>query len=177
MEVLSLYGAGRLPASACPIGQVRLPTHRPGAGRALANSVSGQPHSPNKGDTYQARLLYTARAYLSRMTLDEKLGQMFLIETSGPSYDADVDTMVRNSACGSSHHLRPEYADTRAADRVTSLPFRPTRPYRSWSRWMKREVWSIDWGTTISIRRCRRPRILLPAAIQRGGASRGNSRS
>jgi beta-N-acetylhexosaminidase len=82
------------PSSSLPIGQA--------AGKALGPSkqVSNQPHTPAKGDTYQARLLYTAQTLLSRMTLDEKLGQMFLIETSGPTYDADVDNMVRNLHAG-----------------------------------------------------------------------------
>jgi beta-N-acetylhexosaminidase len=82
------------PSSSLPVGQA--------ASHALGPSgqASNQPHSPAKGDTYQARLLYTARTYLGRMTLDEKLGQMFLIETSGPNYYADVDTMVRSLHAG-----------------------------------------------------------------------------
>jgi len=79
------------PAS-LPLGQA--------ASKALGPAPANQPHSPNKGDTYQARLLYTAERYLSRMTLDQKLGQMFLIETPGPSYNTDVDTMVRTLHAG-----------------------------------------------------------------------------
>src|SRR5215472_4099938 len=84
--------------AACSLGApTSLPIGR-AASKALGPAAPGaanQPHSPNKGDTFQARLQYTADWYLSHMTLDEKLGQMFLIETSGPSYNADVDTMVR----------------------------------------------------------------------------------
>jgi beta-N-acetylhexosaminidase len=44
----------------------------------------------------------TARvdAYLAGMTLDEKLGQMFLIETLYQYYSTDVDNMVRNLHAG-----------------------------------------------------------------------------
>jgi beta-N-acetylhexosaminidase len=62
--------------------------------------VSGQPHSPAKGDTYQARLLATARSYLSHMSLDEKLGQLFLVETTSHTYTPDVDTMIRSLHAG-----------------------------------------------------------------------------
>jgi len=34
------------------------------------------------------------------MSLDEKLGQMFLVETYGPSYTADVDTMIEGLHAG-----------------------------------------------------------------------------
>src|SRR5215469_16724872 len=79
--------------SSLPIGQ--------GAGRALGPTpVSGQPHSPAKGDTYQARLLATARSHLSHMTLDEKLGQMFLVETTSQTFTPDVDTMIRSLHAG-----------------------------------------------------------------------------
>ena len=91
--VLAACSPGALHAS-LPIGQA--------ASKALGprQPPANQPHSPNKGDTYQERLLYTAEKYLSRMTLDEKLGQMFLIETSETSYDVDVDTMVRTLHAG-----------------------------------------------------------------------------
>jgi beta-N-acetylhexosaminidase len=55
---------------------------------------------PPKGDSFQARVNYTVNWYLNHMTLDQKLGQMFLIETYGQSYNADVDNMVRNLYAG-----------------------------------------------------------------------------
>jgi beta-N-acetylhexosaminidase len=42
----------------------------------------------------------TVNWYLKRMTLDEKLGQMMLIETLYQSYSPDVDNMVRNLHAG-----------------------------------------------------------------------------
>src|SRR5215472_8782634 len=62
--------------SSLPVGQA--------AGKALGpgEQVSNPPRALPRGETYQALLLYTARTYLSHMTLDERLGQLFLIETS-----------------------------------------------------------------------------------------------
>jgi beta-N-acetylhexosaminidase len=89
--VLSACSLG--PSGSLPIAQ--------GASQALGPTpVSGQPHSPAKGDTYQARLLATARSYLSHMSLDEKLGQMFLVETTSQTYTPDVDTMIRSLHAG-----------------------------------------------------------------------------
>lgn len=48
----------------------------------------------------QARLRATADAYLSHMTLDQKLGQMMLIETLYTNYSWDVDNMVTNLHAG-----------------------------------------------------------------------------
>ncbi|HEU5441090.1 MAG TPA: glycoside hydrolase family 3 N-terminal domain-containing protein [Ktedonobacterales bacterium] len=42
----------------------------------------------------------TANWYLSRMSLDEKLGQMFLIETVWQGYNTDVDNMVAGMHAG-----------------------------------------------------------------------------
>jgi beta-N-acetylhexosaminidase len=48
----------------------------------------------------QARSSARVDAYLASMTLDEKLGQMFLIETLYKYYSPDVDNMVRNLHAG-----------------------------------------------------------------------------
>jgi beta-N-acetylhexosaminidase len=42
----------------------------------------------------------TVKLLLAHMTLDEKLGQMFLIETTEKSYNQDVDNMVRGMHAG-----------------------------------------------------------------------------
>jgi beta-N-acetylhexosaminidase len=87
--------------SACSLGASGSLPMAQGASRALGPTpVSGQPHSPPKGDTSQARLLATARSYLSHMSLDEKLGQMFLIETTSQTYTPDVDTMISGLHAG-----------------------------------------------------------------------------
>jgi len=44
----------------------------------------------------------SAKWYLDQMSLDEKLGQMMLIETFYSSYSQDVDTMVRGMHAGAS---------------------------------------------------------------------------
>src|SRR5215472_14117618 len=64
------------PSSSLPVGQA--------AGKALGpgEQVSNPTRALPRGETYQALLLYTAQTYLSHMSLDEKLGQLFLIETS-----------------------------------------------------------------------------------------------
>jgi beta-N-acetylhexosaminidase len=87
--------------SACSLGASGSLPIAQGASRALGPTpMSGQPHSPAKGDIYQARLLATARSYLSNMSLDEKLGQMFLVETTSQTYTPDVDTMIRSLHAG-----------------------------------------------------------------------------
>lgn len=48
----------------------------------------------------QLQLQQSADWYLGRMSLDEKLGQMFLIETVWQDYNQDVDNMVRGMHAG-----------------------------------------------------------------------------
>src|SRR5262252_3745090 len=101
LALLCCTSALALILSACSPGTSGSLPMAQGASRALGPTpVSGQPHSPAKGDTYQERLLATARSYLSHMSLDEKLGQMFLIETTSQTYTPNVDTMVRSLHAG-----------------------------------------------------------------------------
>ncbi|HKS70594.1 MAG TPA: hypothetical protein VJQ45_09235, partial [Ktedonobacterales bacterium] len=48
----------------------------------------------------QLQLRQSADWYLGRMSLDEKLGQMFLIETVWQDYNQDVDNVVRGMHAG-----------------------------------------------------------------------------
>ncbi|WIG57501.1 MAG: Beta-hexosaminidase [Ktedonobacterales bacterium] len=48
----------------------------------------------------EQRLSTSANWYLSRMSLDEKLGQMFLIETGWQNYNGDTDNMVAGMHAG-----------------------------------------------------------------------------
>ena len=41
-----------------------------------------------------------ARMYLSRMTLDQKLGQLFMVQYWGYSYSADLETMIHDQYAG-----------------------------------------------------------------------------
>src|SRR5450759_1535883 len=41
-----------------------------------------------------------ANMYLSRMTLDQKLGQLFMVQYWGYSYSADLETMIHNQYAG-----------------------------------------------------------------------------
>jgi beta-N-acetylhexosaminidase len=65
---------------------------------------SGAPTSSTVGTSLAASLrapyLQSADWYLSRMSLDEKLGQMFLIETVWQGYNQDVDNMVSGMHAG-----------------------------------------------------------------------------
>ena len=91
---------GLLLASCSSAATSSLPSAQ-GARRALQpESASHQSESSSNGDSNQARLLYTAESYLSHMSLAEKLGQMFLIETTGQTYTPDVDTMVSTLHAG-----------------------------------------------------------------------------
>jgi beta-N-acetylhexosaminidase len=58
----------------------------------------GGPAPASDANSIQAAA--TVDWYLKRMTLDEKLGQMMLIETVYQSYAPDVDNMVRNLHAG-----------------------------------------------------------------------------
>lgn len=55
---------------------------------------------PQTAARLQLQLQQSADWYLSRMSLDEKLGQMFLIETVWQDYNQDVDNMVRGMHAG-----------------------------------------------------------------------------
>jgi beta-N-acetylhexosaminidase len=66
-----------------------------------AASASPSPDTHAVGDRLlQARLRATADAYLAHMTLDEKLGQMMLVETVYTYYSPDVEYMVRDLHVG-----------------------------------------------------------------------------
>ncbi len=58
------------------------PTPSPGVAASLA------------AQEYQALIQQSAAYYTSQMTLDEKIGQMFLIETYYQNYTPDIDNMV-----------------------------------------------------------------------------------
>jgi beta-N-acetylhexosaminidase len=71
---------------------------------ATPNDVGGgtpTPAGPTPATDRDDMLLNgTVNWYLKRMSLDEKLGQMMLIETLYQSYSPDVDNMVRNLHAG-----------------------------------------------------------------------------
>ena len=58
---------------------------RPTPTRNPAAEVTPTPVSPIQA---------TVKAYMSQMTLDEKLGQMVMVETYSQSYSGDIKTMV-----------------------------------------------------------------------------------
>jgi beta-N-acetylhexosaminidase len=77
------------------------------SGNTLAGTATPSPTPASHATTIsvgsallEARARATADAYLAHMTLDEKLGQMMLIETLFTGYNADVDNMVRNLHAG-----------------------------------------------------------------------------
>ena len=41
-----------------------------------------------------------ARIYLSHMTLDQKLGQLFMVQYWGYSYSSDLETMIHDQYAG-----------------------------------------------------------------------------
>ena len=76
------------------------PTPSGTAGPTATPSQTPTPHAAIGSSLLQARWRATADAYLAHMTLDEKLGQMFLIETCCTGYNSDTDYMVRNLHAG-----------------------------------------------------------------------------
>lgn len=60
------------------------------------------PDQVNKLHQMSAYMTYKtlAKMYLSRMTLDQKLGQLFMVQYWGYSYSADLETMIHNQYAG-----------------------------------------------------------------------------
>lgn len=79
-------GGGVIPRTQVTATTVSSPT--PGVHGAIGTTLS------------QARSSARVDAYLAHMTLDEKLGQMMLVETVYKYYSADVDNMIRNLHVG-----------------------------------------------------------------------------
>ena len=88
-----------LAACASPFGQsgTAMPSAQPTATiRATPTPGPSTPGTPPDASALHNRqIVATVQARLAAMTLDEKIGQLFLIETNATSYDDDLDTMVR----------------------------------------------------------------------------------
>lgn len=83
-------------AAACERSAATVPLARP-----TYSPVATAIPDPANATAYQAILTrYTVDQLLSKMSLDEKLGQMFLIETTWQSYTSDVDAMVTGMHAG-----------------------------------------------------------------------------
>jgi beta-N-acetylhexosaminidase len=67
---------------------------------ATTNAKNTQTPDGPATDATSIQAAATINWYLHHMTLDEKLGQMMLIETLYQSYSSDVDNMVRNLRAG-----------------------------------------------------------------------------
>ena len=75
---------------------------------ASATPSASAPPAPIGGSLALARLRATADAYLSHMTLDQKLGQMMLIETGYTTYSWEVNNMVVNMHAGATIIYSPQ---------------------------------------------------------------------
>lgn len=85
--------------AACGPGTSSVATHPTAtAGAKGGTQTPGGPAPATNANSIQAAA--TVNWYLKHMTLDEKLGQMMLIETVYQSYAPDVDNMVRNLHAG-----------------------------------------------------------------------------
>jgi beta-N-acetylhexosaminidase len=99
--LLVLAGCGSsAPTTGRALGPRSTGTATAAASPTTSPSQTPVPHAAVGSSLYQARLRATADAYLARMTLDEKLGQMFLVETCCTGYNSDTDYMVRNLHAG-----------------------------------------------------------------------------
>jgi beta-N-acetylhexosaminidase len=72
-------------------------TARASASPTHAPTVTPPPIHPGPPDS---AVMATANWYLDHMSLDEKLGQMMLVETVWTGYNGDVDSMVRGMHAG-----------------------------------------------------------------------------
>ena len=73
---------------------------RPHPKRAIRARTGPRAQASAIRDSLEYRIRATVSADLERMSLDEKLGQLFLIETGWQQYNADVDMMVRGMHAG-----------------------------------------------------------------------------
>ena len=88
---LLLVAACALPTAGQPQGGLN------GAQAALPSPTGHSASTPSKSSKnwrHELLIRQTVDKLLSHMTLDEKLGQMFLIETTWKAYNSDVDNMV-----------------------------------------------------------------------------------
>jgi beta-N-acetylhexosaminidase len=96
VALLALAGCGSSVVAA--VGRGALPGSTPDP--TAVPAATSTPHASIGSSLLQARWRATADAYLAHMTLDEKLGQLFLIETCCTGYNSDVDNMVRGMHAG-----------------------------------------------------------------------------
>jgi len=71
-------------------------THTPSAAKATPTRNPATEVTPTPVSPIQA----TVEAYMSQMSLDEKLGQMVMVETYSQSYSGDIKTMVEQQHAG-----------------------------------------------------------------------------
>ncbi|HEY7983167.1 MAG TPA: glycoside hydrolase family 3 N-terminal domain-containing protein [Ktedonobacterales bacterium] len=93
---LALVAAGCAAPSLTAGGAPRAPYPTATTARAPATPTA----PPVPFDSARARPNREVDAYLASMSLDEKLGQMLLVETIYTSYSPDVDTMIRQLHAG-----------------------------------------------------------------------------
>src|SRR6202022_1229555 len=72
---------------------------------AMKGPFNQAPLSPDQVDQLHHLSTYLsyktlARMYLSRMTLDQKLGQLFMVQYWGYSYSSDLETMIHDQYAG-----------------------------------------------------------------------------
>jgi beta-N-acetylhexosaminidase len=84
--------------AACGPGTTSGALHPAATTNAKSTQTPGGPAPAIDANSIQAAA--TVNWYLKHMTLDEKLGQMMLVETLYQSYSPDVDNMVRNLHAG-----------------------------------------------------------------------------
>lgn len=91
------------PATAGTATRTASATSTPGA-----SATPGPQPAAIATDLANARLRATADAYLSHMSLDQKLGQMMLIETGYTTYTWEVNDMVVNQHAGATILYAPQ---------------------------------------------------------------------
>ena len=96
-SVLAVMLTLSLLLAACGPGTSSVAT-RPTSPAGSGTPTIGGPAPVTDANSIQAAA--TVNWYLRHMTLDEKLGQMMLVETVYQSYSPDVDNMVRNLHAG-----------------------------------------------------------------------------
>jgi beta-N-acetylhexosaminidase len=66
----------------------------------LLKDVARQFHHPTPGATHQVTPQQYISAIVQRMTLDQKIGQMMIVQFEGPDYGLDISTMINQYNVG-----------------------------------------------------------------------------
>ncbi|WP_201360380.1 glycoside hydrolase family 3 N-terminal domain-containing protein [Dictyobacter formicarum] len=92
-------------------------------------TISSTPTRPKLSDIQQKRYQQIATRYVSHMTINEKLGQLFMVSYQTPSYSADLDHMLAQLHAGGVILYQPQINTREQIQQdITKMQQRATLP-------------------------------------------------